>query len=427
MNNEPGPFGDPRFAPVANLLARYRSSAHRMRWTRIPELMRLPSITFLVLAVVLPGCDGDTPPGVTVTDSAGVQITLNPDIGTNFAEVDPEPLLSLGGPDASGPTQFFQVQHVHVDPEGRLWVADGRSSEIRIFQADGSHWKTIGGRGEGPGEFVRLRMLGAFRGDSVAVWDTGNGRLTVFSPEGELVRTQRSPAGGDPSPRASGVFDDGSLLAQVPRVLAAAALEAGQILGDTARLVRVDVEAGTQRPIGTAPGPLWLWTGRSQIPIPFTANASLAVLQESVHLVAGPAFRVRVFEDGRLTEMYGVSREPNAVSEADLAEYRVMTDEYIPEARRDDYWLALNHRARPTILPAYYRLLVAADENLWAQVYSSDFSGPWDVFDRDRRLLGRVETPEGFMPMTILGESWAGVWRDELGVEHVRVYQIRLN
>ena len=393
----------------------------------MPGVMRLPSVICVLLAVVSVGCEGDIPPGVTVADSAGVHITLNPDLRRSFAEVDPEPLLSLGGPDASGPTQFFQVQHVHVDPEGRLWVADGRSSEIRIFQADGSHWKTIGGRGEGPGEFVRIRMLGAFRGDSVAVWDNGNGRLTVFSPEGELVRTQRSPAGDDPLPRASGVFDDGSLLAQVPRLLAAASLEAGQILGDTARLVRVDVQAGTQLKIGIAPGPLWLWTGRSQIPIPFTANASFAVLDESVHLVAGPAFRVRVFEGGRLTEMYGVARGPNAVSEADLAGYRVMTEEYIPEARRNDYWSALNHRARPTILPAYYRVLVAADGNLWAQVYSSDFSGPWDVFDRDRTLRGQVETPQRFMPMTILGESWAGVWRNEMGVEHVRVYQIRSN
>ena len=94
---------------------------------------------------------------------------------------------------------------------------------------------------------------------------------------------------------------------------------------------------------------------------------------------------------------------------------------------RDDYWSALNHRARPTILPAYYRVLVAPDGNLWAQVYTSDFSGAWDVFGPDRTLLGQVETPEGFIPMSIQGENWAGVWRDELGVEHVRVYHIRLN
>lgn len=396
-------------------------------YTRIPEPMRLPSITCVLLAVVLVGCEGDTAPSVTVTDSAGVRITLSPDVPTRFAEVDPQPLLSLGGPDASGPTQFFRIQNIYVDPQGRLWVADGQSSELRIFESDGALWKTRGGRGEGPGEFLQIRLLGSFSGDSVLVADGANGRITVFDPEGEFVRTERLPSGDDPLPRAFDVFHDRSVLGQVPRLLASASLADGQILGDTVRLVRVDLENGTQQHQALAPGPLWLWTGRSQVPIPFTANASFAVLEESVHLVAGGAFRVRVFEGGRLIEMYGVVREPNAVSEADVAGYRVMTEEYIPEARRDDYWSALNHRARPTILPAYYRVLVAADGNLWAQVYSSDFSGAWDVFGRDRTLLGQVETPEGFIPMSILREKWAGVWRDSLGVEHVRVYRIRLN
>ena len=389
--------------------------------------MRRISIPFAALIVGLVACERNSAPGVTVADSAGIRLTFSPDGPTTFAEVDPQPVLSLGGPDASGPTQFYRIQNVHVDPQGRLWVVDGQSGELRIFHPGGSHFKTIGGRGEGPGEFLRIRLLGSFRGDSVAAWDDANGRLTVFDGEGDFVRTERVPANDDPLPRAFDVFDAGSFLAQIPRVHAAGSLEAGQILGDSVRLVRVDIENSTQRPQAGALGPLWVWTGRSQIPIPFTINAGFDLLDESVHLVAGSAFRVRVFEGGRLAEIYGVARDEREVSAADIAVYRAFIQEYYTESQQDDYLSALAHPRRPIVLPAYSRLLSAADSHVWAQIYSPDVSAPatWDVFNRAREWVGHVQTPASFILMSITDGNVAGVWRDELGVEHVRVYRIR--
>ena len=389
--------------------------------------------TLLVLSGLiilgLVACGGDPAPIVTVTDSTGVRTTLSPDSPAMFAEVDPTPVLSIGGPDASGPAQFFQIQGVHVDPRGRLWVADFQSGELRIFQPDGSHWKTRGGRGEGPGEFQQIRPLGSFRGDSVAVSDGANGRITFFDSEGEFVRTQRLSAGDDPIPRAFAVFDDGSVLGQVPRIGAASSLEDGQILGDTVRLVRVDLENGTQRHQALALGPLWLWTGRRQIPIPFTANSAFVVNGESVHLVAGPAFRVRVFQGGRLSEVYGVARAEREVTEDDIAVFRRSTRENVPDPRRGEYLSTLSHPARPRVLPAYSRVIVASDGNVWAQLYSPDFLAParWDVFSTAREWLGQVQTPEGFAAFSITPESLVGVWRDEVGVEHVRVYRMQPN
>ena len=70
-------------------------------------------------------CERIQTPGVTVTDSAGVRITLTRPSEVVFAVVDPSPILSLGGRDASGATQFFRVQNVRLDRSERLWVADG--------------------------------------------------------------------------------------------------------------------------------------------------------------------------------------------------------------------------------------------------------------------------------------------------------------
>ena len=49
----------------------------------------------------------------------------------------------------------------------------------------------------------------------------------------------------------------------------------------------------------------------------------------------------------------------------------------------------------------------------------------WHVFDGDRVFNGRVDTPVGFMLMAVVNGEVTGVWRDEWGVEYVRVYRLR--
>lgn len=375
------------------------------------------------LGIALVGCAGEPVATVTTTDSAGVRVTVNRDLEATFAFVEAEPTISIGGPDATGPEQFSQIQGVLLDARGRLWVADGRSGELRIFASDGSHWKTRGGTGEGPGEFQRIRLLGTFGGDSVALGDRASDRMTVYDAAGELARTVRFASELERVPLAHRVFEDGSILGQVPRLFAAGSIEPGQIIGDTARLVRVRA-GGSMSDMAEAEGPLWLWTGRSQVPIPFTANPGLVVVDSTLHLVAGPDFRVRVFDSGRLVESYGVDRPPRPVAEEDLLGYRAMTEQYVGEQQRPDFLAALDHEARPGVLPAYRRVLTDVEGNVWAQWYSPDTT--WDVYAPSRRLLGQVEVPDGFWPEDIRDGALAGVWRDELTVEHVRVYPYRI-
>lgn len=379
----------------------------------------------VLLLVGLAACGRESASRVTVTDSAGVRVTVTLDTMATFAELDSVPRVSIGGPDATGPSQFFRIQNILVDRAQRIWVADGQSGEIRIFDGTGTHWKTRGGRGEGPGEFLQMRLLGATRGDSVLVGDSGNDRITVFDPEGEFVRTQQMPVTDRPPARPFDVFREGSILGQLPRILAAASIEPGQVLPDSVELVRVGLDSTFVEPCGAASGPLWLWTGRNQLPIPFTVNASFDVVGTTVHLVSGPDFRIRVLEGGRLVESYGVQRQARAVNAKDVDGYRSFVEAYIPEQTRPDYLSALDNEHRPSLLPAYDRLLAAADGHVWAQVYESDFASPhaWDVFDAQRRLVGRVHVAAGFYPMEITADAVVGVWRDPSGVEYVRTYR----
>lgn len=399
-------------------------------WSRrLPGQARLfPCVVLAFLPILTIGaCRSDEPATVTFVDSEGVQHTISRYTSRTFAHVDAAPVLNLGGPEVSGPTQFFQLRGVHVDPGGNIWIADGGSNELRIFRPDGSHWKTQGGRGEGPGEFLRLQGLGAFRGDSVAVWDNGTPRLTIFDAKGEFVRTMGTRWGDQPPPRAIDVFPDGSILAKKPVVLSAGSLAPGQLLGDTVDLIRVDLVGRTEEPLGSAPGPLWVFTGTNQIPVPFTINAPYELRGEEVHVSTGAGFQIQVFQAGLKKEEYGVDRDPREVTRADVDVYVGLYERYISDPnQRGEYLSTVDHPARPSHLPGYDRLVVADDGNMWARIYTPDLSGlTWDVYSPDRKWLGQVDLPEGFSLSAVGHGRLFGIWRDDLGVEYVQVFDLR--
>ena len=377
-----------------------------------------------VASSALVGCGTDVRPAVTVSDSAGVRITLSADAPRVFADVDPSPALSIGGAEDAGPSRFYRIQNLRVDGRGRVWVADGGSGELRIFLPDGTPWKTRGGVGEGPGEFTSIRLLGAFAGDSVLVADDANGRVTVFDPEGEIARSVSESGADGPWPRLFAAFPDGSALGQVPRILGADALRPDQLLVDSVKLVRVDLPGGARAPVGEAEGPLWIWTGTDQVPMPFTVNAGFDVIDGSVHLVAGPAFRVRVFERGRIVAVYGVDRAPRSVGDEDVAAYRAFIEDYVPEPRRAGFLSALRNDALPSALPAYRSVTPASDGHVWVERYEADPAAPpaWDVYDHEGRFAGGVRGPPGLVLSTVTADALVGVWRDGMGVERVRSY-----
>lgn len=84
---------------------------------------------------------------------------------------------------------FTRIFGVVVDAEGRMFVGDAGDYAIRVYAPDGSSLGRIGGRGEGPGEFSTLPTFGVRNGTLWAT-DFRNGRLTLFSTEGELLSSR---------------------------------------------------------------------------------------------------------------------------------------------------------------------------------------------------------------------------------------------
>ena len=73
--------------------------------------------------------------------------------------IGPKTLTETGSAD-----EFGRVSSVALGPNQEVFVADRLNREIRAFGLDGTHLRTFGRMGEGPGEFQTLNSL-AWAGD----------------------------------------------------------------------------------------------------------------------------------------------------------------------------------------------------------------------------------------------------------------------
>ena len=85
------------------------------------------------------------------------------------------------------PTQLLTgVGGLAVDREDRFYVAQPQDGVVLVFDAQGPRLRTIGGPGQGPGEFERLYRIGLLA-DTLYAVDYTSRRVTFFTLTGELL------------------------------------------------------------------------------------------------------------------------------------------------------------------------------------------------------------------------------------------------
>ncbi|WP_419937766.1 hypothetical protein [Candidatus Palauibacter sp.] len=166
-----------------------------------------------MIGVLVPGlCPRDAEAQrISAVDSAGVTIvTSDPLRSDRRCTVGSEPSLSVGEAFGDERYEFYNLRGMARLADGSVAAIDRRDQRVRIFSADGEFLRSMGGRGEGPGEFRNPWFLWALPGDTIQVGDYRPQRFHVFSPEGEFVRlVNLNPLYQNPS-RGGGVLSNGA-------------------------------------------------------------------------------------------------------------------------------------------------------------------------------------------------------------------------
>jgi hypothetical protein len=383
------------------------------------------------------GCesDEDRRPSVLVRDSTGVSIVevhgpvWHAGEGWRVASV---PEVVIGVVDGDEEYQLHRVVGTTRLADGRIVVANAGTHDLRVYNSNGEFERRIGSRGDGPGEFQRLRMLARLRGDTLLAFDLREHRVSVIDPDGQFVDAYRvqPPAG---SPELLGVFSDGSVLMRgITGLTADGSLPATgvhQVRGDLHRIGRDSRLIGSFGPFPGAEvyvrvgGTFEYAEGARALGI----EPRVAVAGEEFYF--GPTVRYEISkydERGGLSRIIRRSIDPTLVEAADRAAFiRQVVDEQDPRLKEyfEDWYAGMPF---PESFPAHAEMLVDSEAHLWVKEYPSPRrdQNTWRVFDGSGSMLGSVEVPQGLTVREVGSDYVLGTARDDLDVEQVLLYRL---
>lgn len=327
---------------------------------------------------------------------------------------------------------FGRIADLEIGDDGSVFVLDGLNRTIRVFDQEGGEVRAFGRRGRGPGELEQPAELLWGPGGNLWVLDIGNGRLTAFSPAGDLLATYTPSDMPTFFPLAVG-FAGQDILRWV-----------GVTSPDPARpaaaWVETKVENEQVMPIRQSDLPFVEWPllfkhSTSEIslvlPVPFSGEPLFAFgpagqlwyaysAEPQVHRWATSGdFDLTVGRDLRPT-MVGAADREEALARAELDEVRSNLGQagiaeisgLIPEAR-----------------PFYAGLFLDDAGALWVMHANGDASAERgrtiDVYDTAGTWIATVRSTVAASPTPrVRNGLLAGVARDELGVESVVVESI---
>lgn len=290
------------------------------------------------------------------------------------------------GLDASHPHgSFAQITALAVDRLGRVYVADGLSREVKVFDSLGVHVRTLGRGGAGPGEFTFPAGL-AWESDS-RLWirDAASSRYSVYDTAGNhLLDRRRPPIGSYPGWPAR--FHDGRLI------------EAH--VGGGYRLIALDPEAPDRGAVAEYPFPLegvpledWnpSFLVRSEntvwrTAIPFTEGYEWS-LDYGGGIWIGDTREYRLVRrslDGDTLLVTSYTATLPSVSDEDL---RRALEELGPMTRE------LDPSEVPRRKPAFRRLIPREEGGVWLLREGEGSTWYVDVLDSDGRLRASYTLP----------------------------------
>ena len=411
----------------------------------MPETPKLPTMkvprylaALASLALVLACGDGGDGSG---TGTAG---TLDgPDV---IVSAVTEEVFTVGSVVGDDWDTFGSVRSVHFDARANLHIFDSQADHILAVGPDGSLVRTVGGKGEGPGEFGNVMATFVARDGSYTV--AGFSQVDLIDPGGEFIRRITV------DPMTTGI------------VMADMALPDGRLVAD--QIIRFgddDEQSEAGRPIhifaldGTEPELLYTaWELPEEDDDEFTVNGSSSE-GSVVRMAAGRAFEPRLdydaLADGRLAlidsigyrvKLIGLDGSVTGTIERPIAPLPV--DEEIKEAERERFRKAQEKsadavsRTSPSFrieregveertfadeVPVLYRLKVDWEDRIWVQRRgpTGDDNGPTDIVTPDGSYIGTLppdglRTPDAFGP----GGLMAYIETDELDVQTVRVVRL---
>jgi hypothetical protein len=373
------------------------------------------------LAFLFLGACGGQPDGSTVgtaRDSAGVQIVDLPNLGASLPERELE--LDPTWHPAEG-MEIGNLIDLDVVPDRGVLLLDELAGTIFFVSNSGEILASIGGEGEGPGEFNPQGLSQVIATDSsVFVPDLFLQRLTEFDLEGNVLEMREFPL--SPVYAVDWREDPGGSLA----------FRAFERFGD--QIIRLSGESAdtilslqiSNDHVNLLLSPLTVWA--------FSGGGDIAVARTD-----GAAVELRRAGSGEVVWRAQWEQPGAELDEADVAYLEGLVREQVlrdaPDISGDALAENLSMIHYPERAPVIAGLLVSSAGKIWIRrakpvqemdtealrVGSAEAYGgqSWDVLNSEGFWEARIRLPDRFTPRRFSGGWIYGILADELGVETV--------
>lgn len=99
------------------------------------------------------------------------------------------PVFAVGKAEGRDWEMFNNVEQVVFDRNDNLYVLDGGSTRVLVFDRSGRFVRQIGKKGGGPGEFAYPLGLAVSSNGTLVVSDLGHRSYSMFGPDGKYLRS----------------------------------------------------------------------------------------------------------------------------------------------------------------------------------------------------------------------------------------------
>ena len=355
---------------------------------------------------------------------------------------------SIGATD--GPDEYLlgSVQSLYAGND-QILVLDRQVPTLRVYDMEGRHIRDIGRKGGGPGELESPRSVLLDPSDGrIFIRDGRQGRLNVYSPEGESVDTWPLVSGISTS-RQMVLTNDGDLFTSVFTSLESGRLRVGMAVvgpegagADTLMEPQYNFEPWEVEMRNE--NSIWIEE------VPFAPSVWWAMCPDrSVVGGVSKEYQFEIFHhDGVVTV---VKKEWDRVP-VQLGEARWYRDRVTADFRAEFPGWAWNGKDVPGHKPAFVGLQPDLNGRIWVRCQgpgihhegcdekpedsSAFYRDPcwtetyfFDVFDMNGRYLGRVDAPDKLLPRPVPfidGDLFLGLVEDEDGTLYVKRYRLEL-
>ena len=97
--------------------------------------------------------------------------------------------LSISSEDEEGNIVLYDPRQYLVDSDENIYISESSDQVIKVFSPDGEYIKTIGAKGDGPGEFQSIGYLGFTPEGSFVVIDNRVRRTNLFDTSGQFLKS----------------------------------------------------------------------------------------------------------------------------------------------------------------------------------------------------------------------------------------------